>query len=364
MKLSKILKWLGIIFTVTFLVLIVIIHDTTFHPAQRQGETFVSPASAPLLKPGQKIKILSWNIQYMAGKNYVFFYDLLDGSGPDERPSSRDISITRGEIRRIIDAEKPDLILFQEIDEGSRRTDFQNQLVLLLAMLPKEYSSYSSTFYHKAAYVPHPRINGSVGLKLAVISKYRISGVIRHQLPVIPDNLLVKQFNFKRCVLELRMPVEGQKDLAIFNTHLDAFAQGSDTMRNQVEFVMALLDGTTKDGRNWVIGGDFNLLPPGTSYERLPKEHRAYFNERTELAPLFSKYRSVPSLEEINGPDFRKWLSHYPNDPAVKGPDRTIDYLFFSNAIELRDHYIRQGDTLKISDHLPLVAEIIIPGTR
>ncbi|HOT44157.1 MAG TPA: endonuclease/exonuclease/phosphatase family protein [Spirochaetota bacterium] len=361
MKLSNALSRAGITITLAVLAFMVIVHDSTFQPAPRQGEGFVSPLSAPRLKPGQKIKILSWNIQYMAGKNRVFFYDVPDGNGPDERPSSKEIKTTRGEIKRIIDAENPDIILIQEIDEGSKRTDYENQLALLLGMLPKEYSSYSSAFYHKAAFLPHPRIRGSVGLKLAVISKYRITGAVRHQLPVIPDNLLVKQFNFKRCVLEVRMPVEGRKDLAVFDTHLDAFAQGSDTMKRQVEFVMDILDRTTKAGHDWVIGGDFNLLPPGKAYERLPESHRVYFNEKTELAPLIIKYRSVPGLAELNGPDYRKWFTHYPNDPSIQGPDRTIDYLFFSDAMELRGHYVRQADTLKISDHLPLVAEIIIP---
>ncbi|HNW29310.1 MAG TPA: endonuclease/exonuclease/phosphatase family protein [Spirochaetota bacterium] len=361
MKPSSTLFKSGIIATLIFLVFLVIIHDSTFHPAPAQGEAFVSPQSAPVLKPGQKVKVLSWNIQYMAGKNYVFFYDLSDGSGPDERPSRKDIAATRGEIARIISAENPDIILFQEIDEGSKRTDYENQLALLLGMLSPEYTSYSSSFYHKAAYVPHPRINGSVGLKLALLSKYRISGALRHQLPVIPDNLLVKQFNFKRCVLEVRMPVEGGKDLVVFNTHLDAFAQGSDTMERQVGFVKALLDRTTREGNPWMIGGDFNLLPPGKAYERLPEKMRTYYNPQTELSLLFPKYKSVPGEPEVGGPGFQKWFTHFPNDPAATGPDRTIDYIFLSNSLELRTHYIRHEDTLRISDHLPLVAEIIVP---
>lgn len=357
----KIIKWAGFIISAAFLAAIVVIHDTTYHPAPDQAETFVSPPTAPLLKPGQKIKVLSWNIQYMAGKNYVFFYDVLKGDGPDERPSAKDIAATRKEIQRIIAAENPDIVLLQEIDEGSKRTDYENQMAKLLAILPAEYSSYSSSFYHKAAYVPHPRIRGSVGLKVAVISKYRITRAVRHQLPTIPDNLLVRQFNFKRCVLETRMPVEGNGDIAVFSTHLDAFAQGSNTMKEQVDYVMALLGKTSRNASGWVIGGDFNLLAPGKSYDRLPPEQRSYFNKETELAPLFGKYKSVPSLDEINGPDYRRWLSHYPNDPSVKGPDRTIDFIFLSDTVGLQGHYIRQEDTLRISDHLPLVAEVTVP---
>jgi len=361
MKLLKIAKWLGIVIAGAIAALAILIYATTFHPAETQDEAFVSPATAPVLKPGARVKVLSWNIQYMAGKNYVFFYDLLAGDGPDERPSAKDVVLTLGEIVRIIRSENPDIVLIQEIDEGSKRTDYENQLEKLLAELPESYSSYTSTFYHKAAFVPHPRIKGSVGLKLATISKYRISKAVRHQLPIIPDNLLVRQFNFKRCILEARIPVEGGKDLAVFNTHFDAFAQGSDTMKKQAAYAMALFEKTTPEVSGWLIGGDFNLLPPGKSYGRLPAPQRAYFNEDTELAPLFGKYRSVPSLAEINGPDYLRWLSHYPNDPAVKAPDRTIDFIFLSDSVVLMEHYIRQGETWMISDHLPLVADIIVP---
>jgi len=364
MKLRKLLKWIGIVIAGAFAALAVLIYATTFHPSETQDEKFVSPASAPVLKPGQRIKVLSWNIQYMAGKNYVFFYDLLDGSGPDERPSRKDIDATRAEIARVITSEDPDIVLIQEIDEGSKRTDYEDQLAKLLPMLPKAYSSYTSTFYHKAKYVPHPRIRGSVGLKLAVISKYRITKAIRHQLPIIPDNLLVRQFNFKRCILETRMPVEGEKELAVMDTHFDAFAQGSDTMSRQAAHAIEVFERAAKETCGWLIGGDFNLLAPGAEYGRLPAPQRAYFNEKTELAPLFAKYRSMPSLDELNGPDYKRWLSHFPNDPAVKAPDRTIDFMFFSDSMTLGYHYIRQGDTWLISDHNPLLADYYLPVKR
>lgn len=54
------------------------------------------------------------------------------------------------------------------------------------------------------------------------------------------------------------------------NIHMDAFAQGSDTMERQVDYVVRLLDETEKAGRSFVITGDFNLVPPGLSYSRLP----------------------------------------------------------------------------------------------
>ena len=57
---------------------------TTFHPAEVASETVSCATDAPVLEAGQSVTVMNWNVQYMAGKGYVFWYDLLDESGPDE----------------------------------------------------------------------------------------------------------------------------------------------------------------------------------------------------------------------------------------------------------------------------------------
>jgi len=333
---------------------------TTYHPAKIEFVNVYFRGPAPVLQAGQSIKIMTWNVQYMAGKNYVFFYDLLDGSGPDERPSPKDIAYTLNEVARVIRVESPDIILLQEVDCRAKRTDYHDQLADLLTKLPQEYCCYASAWYWKALFVPHPRIMGSVGMKLAIISKYRISGAIRHQLPVIPDNIFVKQFNFKRAVLEARLPVSGQKDFIALSTHLDAFAQGSNTMERQVSNVRRLLQGLSDQGYDWVIGGDFNLLPPGGAYDRLSRNQQRYYKPQTELAPFFEEFQAVPSAGEADSDSAGEFYTQFPNDPEVYEPDRTIDYLFFSRGLKPGEHYVRQNDTRSISDHFPVVAEVTL----
>ena len=335
----------------------------TFHPRPHQAEPVICSETAPQLKPGQTLKVLTWNVQFMAGKNYVFFWDVPDGNGPDERPSRQDITRTLTEVARVIRDEGPDLALLQEVDNGAARTDHEDQLQRLLGLLPSEYACHTSTFYWKAKYVPHPRILGAVGLTLATLSKYRISSAVRHQLSLIPGNFVKQQFNLKRAVLEARLPIEQGGEYVVLNTHLDAFAQGSNTMEKQVGEVDSLLRNLTGSGRTWVIGGDFNLLPNADAYQRLSPRQRSYlFNPQTEITPLFQTYSAVPSLAEVSGPDYQLWFTHLPNDPEVKGhPDRTIDYLFFPRTVRLGKHYVRQGDTQRISDHMPLVGEFQLP---
>jgi endonuclease/exonuclease/phosphatase family metal-dependent hydrolase len=360
MKIVKILLWgLGCLAGLVLL-LAGFVYAITFHPASVQSEPVSCSAQAPLLQAGQKLKVLTWNVQYMTGKNYVFWYDLPDGNGPDERPSSSDITQTINTVAGVIRSENPDIILLEEVDVGAARTDYEDQLSRLQGLLPPDYACSARSYYWKALYVPHARIHGAVGMQLAVVSKYQISKATRYQLALAEANLLTRQFNTKRAVLETRLPLAGGGELAALVTHLEAFAQGSNVMDVQVKQVGEILQGEKVP---WVLGGDFNLLPPvDSAYDRLPPATQVFYNRRSEIAPLYTAYQPVPSLEEVSGPDYASWFSHFPNGTGMSGPFLNIDYLFFPKSTRIGAHYIRQSDTLKISDHLPVVAEFTVEG--
>ncbi len=359
--LKKILKWFGGSVVALVGAFLAFVYAANYHPAELQTEETVCPATAPVLRPGQRIKVLNWNLQYMAGKNYTFFYDVLDGSGKDERPSAEDIQITLKEAARIIMDENPDVLLLQEVDDGSKRTDYEDQLKLLLALLPPEYACYSDAYYHKSAFVPHPRIMGAVGMKLVTLSKYRIASATRHQLALIPSNFIMQQFNLKRAILETRLPLEGGRELALYNTHLDAFSQGTNTMELQVAEARALLEKSTQAGEPWLMSGDFNLLPPG-GYELISESERAYYKPQTELAALYETFNAVPTARDTapTNPRRSEYFTFFPNGKRATGPDRTIDYMFYSPLIKMESYRVRQNDTQRISDHLPLIAEITL----
>lgn len=65
----------------------------------------------------------------------------------------------------------------------------------------------------------------------------------------------------------------------------------------------------------------------------------------------------IPSNPDATGINRELWLTHFPNDPQVDGPDRTLDYLFYSPKLQRLDGYVRQEDTLTISDHLPVMGQ-------
>jgi len=324
-----------------------------YYPKPIQLETVIKRGESPLLRQQQEIKVLSYNVQFMAGKGYVFWFDLPNANGPDSSPSVASVQKTCHEVARIIIEEQPDFVFLQEVDDGAKRTRYQDQLQLLLALLPPSYSHHASAFYWKTGFVPHPRVWGAAGMKLSTLSKHPLSNAKRHQLALTPDNIISKHLGIKRAILETRTPFAEGGELVLLNTHLEAFSKQSDTLQKQVNQLDVILSNYTSQGIPWIIGGDFNLLPP-TQYVTLPDQQRIHYREKTELTRLSNKFPCIPSLDDLITPS--KWYSYFPNDPDVSAPDRTLDYFFYSPLLHCRSSYIRQTDTLNISDHFPIVA--------
>ncbi|WNW13354.1 endonuclease/exonuclease/phosphatase family protein [Pseudomonas sp. DTU_2021_1001937_2_SI_NGA_ILE_001] len=339
------------------------LYQSTWRPADREAvEPLCSTTDRPaLLKPGQAVKVMTWNVQYLAGKRYVFWYERLDGSGPDERPSAEDLAFNLDEVVRVIRDEQPDLVLLQELGDGARDTGYQNQLALLQERLADLYPCSTQAFNWKAEFVPHPRIWGSVGLKLATLSRYRIDSAERLQLPLHPSTPLVRLFQPRPALLVSYLPLQGGGRLALINTQQYTPEPDPETLRQQTAATAALLDRLERSGTPWLIGGDFSLLPLG-QYPRLDEQQRVGYLPDSPLHLLWDKYPMIPSNAEAGGIERSLWLTYWPNDPQISGPDRTLDYLIHSPSLRRLEAGVRQGDTLQISDHLPLLARLQLPA--
>ena len=326
-------------------------------PTQR--EAVACTDDAPMLRAGQEVKVLSWNVQFMAGKNYAFFFE----GGTDTRPSSEDITLTLAEVARIIEDENPDIILLQEMDNGAARTDHEDQTARLLRLISPDYLCSARAFYWKGDYVLHPSIMGSVGMELTTFSKYKIEGATRHALYEIPGFFLEQWFNLKRAILEVSMPVTGGEDFYALNTHFSAFAQGTDTMVHQVSETIAVLEALSEAGKPWLIGGDFNLLPPVIDRGALSYgDAQALYKDGSEISRIFDRFKSAATLEQLTGAEAALHYTHYSNNPSATGLDRVIDYIFYSDLLGFTGYNTRQHDTLAISDHLPVIMSFRMPG--
>jgi endonuclease/exonuclease/phosphatase family metal-dependent hydrolase len=358
---AKIFRWGVSVAALVAVLASAAVYFTTFHPDAIEDEAVISLAAAPQLVPGQQLKVLSWNLQFLAGRpGNNFFYD----GGNDPWPSLQTVMANAQAVANIIRQEDPDVILLQELDDGAERTHYKDQLQLILGLLPTDYAVHTSSFYWQADFVPHSELLGGVGMKMSIISKYRLASAKRYALPAITtDDILARQYNLKRAIQGTYLPIKGGGKLNLLNTHLSAYAQGSDTMLRQVAMVDKVLETYATAGEPVLIAGDFNLLPSDAAYRNLGAGSRKYYNESgTEITPLLERYSSVPSLPETLGANGQNWFTHIANDNHSESPDKTIDYIFYTGKLALREHYVRSLDTLRISDHLPVVANFTLTG--
>jgi len=359
--LEVIFRWLGALVLVILLALVGFLWLGNYHPAAFETAPVTCEASVPQLGAGQTIKILTWNVQTMSGKNYVFWSDLPGNDGPDEKPSPEDITATFDELVRVVREESPDILLIQEIDTGAERTYYEDQLARLGAMLP-EYPCVTSAFDWKSAYVPHPRIHGSVGWKVAIFSKYQISSAERIQLSFAKSNLIEDQFKIKPAILKASLPLSTGGEFVALTLHLDLYVPGSNAKDLQLAEIDQVLRALDANNTPWLLGGDFNLLPPDeVAYTRLPAAQQKYYNPQSEIKFLTDRYPVIPTLNETSGSAYAQWLTRWPNAPSIPGPDRTLDYFFVSKGLTIGEHFVRLQDTLHISDHLPVILQAQLP---
>ena len=331
-------------------------------PQPKENAEVRNLAPAPELRPGQPIKVLSWNIQFLAGKGHVFFFDLPGDKGPDERPTRTDIERTLARVTRLIREEDPDIILLQEVDDHATRTGQDDQLARILALLSPKYSQIAVTDYWRMPFVPHPHIRGSVGTRLVVVSRYRITQAERFALPHAHYPFLVDLFQIQRALLEVHFPIQGGEELVVMNTHLEAFQQNGEVKKRELQFLDKHLSYLDSLQTPWLLAGDFNLLPPGF-YSRIPEPERVWFLPGIDMESLYTKYAVLPGLDDLNGSAANQFLTHYPNRPDSKGLDKVIDYQIHSKNMEVSSFNVRQ-DCLRISDHMPLIGVFLPPSQK
>ena len=328
-----------------------------YHPRPIEEEEPVNLVTAPLLSPGRRIKVLSYNVQFFAGTKYSFFYD----GGPDTLVDPRNIEITIRGFAALIAAQDPDFILLQEVDQGARRTAYLDEVELVRGALPSELRNHVATFCWRSRFVPHPKILGSAGTRLVIFSRYRLAKARRYQLALSPGNPIERDFNFKRAILEVEVTLANGETFAILNTHLEPFPKGTNVLERQIETVLWRLNTLDQLKRPWILGGDFNLLPPG-QWLRLPAAARGIHTEPSEISPVFQRYDGVPRIGDATGEEMREYFTFTQRSGAERIPVRTLDYLFAAPKVTIERYAVLQEGMAQLSDHLPVTGEFRLPG--
>lgn len=322
-----------------------------FDPPEVQAATVRCTGDVPEIPRHRPIKVLVWNIQYAGSRAHHFFYD----GGDAVSVPRAEVEATLDGIAEVVRRVDPDLILWQEVDRGSRRTQGIDELEELLARVP--YPCVTDTPYHKAPYVPFPPREhlGKVDMRLAVMSRYRIDKATRFDLPRMNEPWLRQQFNLKRAMLAAELPIAGGGRFVAYDAHLSAFSRGDGTVAKQLASMAARIDAVEQEGASWLLGADLNCLPPGDDPNRLGDQVSLYEPE-SPLIPWFERYASaVPLTEHQRDPGpFRTYMPW-----GSQVADRAIDHVFHAPTVEMRRFAVLQ-DVTTLSDHHPLLFEFVL----
>ena len=357
----KAIKYPLLVFALLILTFLLFVYAVNFHPPTIKSVPVIKRAKAPLLQPGQKLTILSWNVQFFAGnKSNHFAFE----GGHDRWPTKLTVKRTLRQSISLIKKANPDVIVLQELQKKSVMSAKINQLNRTLSLLPTTYANYSCAYYLKSAFVPDAHYWGPVDQLLCIISKFNIQHANRRALPSrLNTNFIVQQFQPKRAVLTAILPVTNGTDLHIINTHFSAFSQGTDTIKQQAKITYDIMQNIQKKGGAAILAGDFNLLGH-TKLKRFvqPQDQAMYEHTASPLTNYFISFNAFPNLQQITGPDKQRYATYIAKNKKIKKADRTIDFIFITHNLSYEKQQVLQKNSSTLSDHYPLLATIKLPS--
>ncbi len=244
----------------------------------------------------EAIRVLSYNIQNAIATHRYRHY--VTGGWKHVLPHRQ----RHANLERIGEWVAPyDLIGLQEVDAGSFRTGFMNQV---------EHLAYKADFPYW--YFQTNRNMGRLAQQSnGLLARYRPAELREHRLPgIVPG----------RGALQIRFGT-GREALNVIQVHM---ALGRRARLRQMAFLADLVNAH----RHVIVMGDLNCRSESRELARL--------SERTNLSEPIHGLHTFPS-----------WR-----------PNRNIDHILISSTLEVRRARVLD---CALSDHLPIAMDLILP---
>lgn len=309
-------------------------------------------AQTPKIDPEKPLKILNWNIQFLAGQYYPYWLSDFD----QPMLTKEDIEKNLEKIVSVIREENPDIIQLQEVHRTHPLTHHRDQLPMLYEKLSDLLPCYSSGTYWKARFIPSRYLTGEIDMSLVTMSRYYMESATKELLPATRRKRILVPFYPRHSLLGTHFPLQGGETFTAINTHLDSPTTGRGKIDDQIHAVLRHVTRLTEKQQLWALSGDFNLVPPGF-YETLPKNQKEFYPAHSPLTPFYKHFTGVPSLKDVFGSQGHQWTTAY--DVNQTTLDLVIDYIF-------HPPYIRSGQNqvkhlpLDTSDHMPVITTLYL----
>lgn len=314
--------------------------------------------------PDSGIKVMTWNIRFGAGRILWFG----ESCGKRVIMTKEETILHLDSLAAKINEIKPQILMLEEVDISSKRSAYIDQIQYLLDKTHLNYGVYSSDW--KSQFIPSDGL-GKMDDGQGILSVWQLEDIQRHDLPLRGDiDALTKYFYKRYCIVSAKVKAPGIDNLYAMALHFVAFSV-DDTKQKHVAKLMEIVNKMNAENKKFILGGDFNLLPPNAkqtdyciedmctweSYHQpgddpQHKEGSYYTPEITWMQDVFDNLKPSLALSDY-ALNPVKYYTHGTNPELFW--DRTIDYLFSNSDWVTNSHKVHQ-EAWHISDHAPVVA--------
>lgn len=335
---------------------------------------------APTAAAPSELRVMAWNIKYGAGRIDFWF----DYWGDRTVMTEGEVDLNMNNIYALLNEYNPDILMTEEIEVNSRRSAYYDMVSGILENTRLNYAAYFETW--NSRYVPSEGV-GRIDLGNAIFSRYPITFAERiRQIDRTDQDALTSKFYIHRMIGRAHIDVGADRGIAAFVVHTEAY-DNDGTKGKQIQ---QIFDEVGQEKRPFVLGGDFNELPPtavrlqgfpdeqtvaqGTEFEQPPYTPQVMQKFYDSFVPYISLARYGKTEDEQ-----RQFFTH-----TVAGPghvdaegkpqfwNRTLDYLFIPKTESWKDGTtdVLQEDgrlgiksnPLWLSDHAPVVGTWVLGG--
>jgi len=327
-------------------------------------------AVAPEAPSPLRLKVMTWNVKYGAGR-IDFWFDLW---GDRTEMTRAEVDENMAGIYRLINELQPDVLITNEIEINSRRSAYYDMVKGILENTDLRWAAYTPNW--QARFVPDDGV-GRVDMGNCIFSRYPIVKSERIAQPERTDlDAATAYFYLDRAIGRAEIEIGGRR-LAVYAVHTEAYDQDRTNSRQQKQ-ILELVRGETLP---FLLGGDLNALPPGSvKTASFPDEHPSSIGTEFEqppyspedLRPFFEELVDAIGLERYGTTEEaqRRYYTH-----SVIGRDKTgldgnpgfwnrrLDYLFVkapdawsgTDVIQKPGDSGVESDPMLLSDHCPVV---------
>ena len=310
----------------------------------------VRSAQTQQAQTGVPYKLVSFNTGFGAYEaDYGFF---MDGGTQSWAWSKERLLANMAAITGFLQGEEADFYFLQEVDQHATRTYHVNERELMEQALPGYDSVYAVNYDSPFLFYPLTQPHGKTLAGIMTFSRARISSALRRSLPI--EDSLMKLVDLDRCYSVSRVPVEGGKELVLYNMHLSAYTSDGTIANDQLRMLVDDMAAECEKGNYVVCGGDFNKDILGDSSQYFGISGQDY----TWAQPLPADILEGKPLQLIaasNAPSCRVAEGPYTPDQFVL----TIDGFIVSDNVEvLQNEVVDTG--FAMSDHNPVRMTFIL----